>query len=91
MTGKRCSPRRDGSNSFTGKEGVVAAKFNVGGDLERRSGGRTPKLRQVLGKRTCGKGRLHESQLHHPRGKREEERDPSPAASSSSGGERWRR
>jgi hypothetical protein len=59
--GKRCSPCKDGSNTFTGEEGVVAAKFNVSGDLERHSGERILDLRQASGKRTCGKGRLHES------------------------------
>jgi hypothetical protein len=74
MAAKQCSPLKDGENVLTGEEEVMARRDSDGDGLGRRSGGRTPELRQVSGKRTCGKGRLHESQLYHQRRKREEER-----------------
>jgi hypothetical protein len=91
MAAKRCSPLEDRENVLTGEEEVMAMRDNDGGGLGRRSGGQTPELRQASGKRTCGKGRLHESQLYHQRGKKKKKGDPSPAVSPSSGGVKQRR
>jgi hypothetical protein len=49
MMGKRCSPHRDGSKTFTGEEGGTVMVISDGGRLGRRKAGRDSSLRRGLG------------------------------------------